>query len=213
MNQTQELFRKIDEICPDGQRNRTSYFQLQYFVVGKEPTIQGKIQSCKREMLSRKEHIQAVMVELEDVTDKKILERIQLDNVATTEGLLPEAKEVIARSHKRKIKALDARIEYCQNEIRAKEDETNFLIGLYEKLIGLEAEKDWDSLEVQAEYWNAKLTREIESRLMMGQLPNVEDFKTVMALPQGMPIKDLTKQLIANKKAEVKRIEDDSDSK
>ena len=88
--------------------------------------------------------------------------------------------------------------------LRAKEDEANFLIGLYEKLLEIEKEKDWDSLEVQAEYWNAKLTREIESRLMLGELPNIEDFKTVLALPAGMPIRDTTLKLIESRKNQVR---------
>lgn len=207
MNQTTDLIEKINEICPNDNR-RHSYFQLQYFVVGKEPTIQAKLQSCKTEMSSRRDHILATTLEIEELLDKKRLEQLAIEKIksSTENDKLLEVEQILIRQHRRKIVALEDRIGYLQRDIRAKEDEANFLIGLYEKLSSIESEKDWNSLEVQCEYWNAKLTREIEARLIMGQLPNVEDFKTVMSLPSGMPVRDITNKLISDKSEAVKKL-------
>jgi hypothetical protein len=197
MSESKNLVDKINELCPDNRKQRHSFFQLQYFVIGKEPTIQGKIRACKIELLSRKGEVESILVAMDDLNDRIRLEELAI-NEYPPEKI--EAEEIRVRQHCRNRLALQRQAEDLQATLAAKEDEANFLIGLCEKLLQVEPEKDWDSLEVQAEYWNAKLTREIETRLMLGELPNAEDFKTVLSLPNGMAIKDQTMKLIQERK-------------
>jgi hypothetical protein len=194
MSETKTLIEKIDEICPT-KSARHSYFQLQYFVVGKEPTVQAKLRTCKIELLSRKNEIEAITVAIDDLYDKMRL--LELHGVRLPES---EMEEINLRREGRHKIALEHQLQELRVTLAAKEDEANFLIGLYEKLLQVEPEKDWDSLEVQCEYWNAKLSREIESRLMLGELPNIEDFKLVLSLPNGMPIKDTTLKMIQDRR-------------
>jgi hypothetical protein len=135
------------------------------------------------------------------------LHELEIERIKESqEAPLSEEEQIKIRQTRRRIKGVDHQIESFASTIKAKENEANFLIGLYEKLIEIEPEKDWDSLEVQANYWNAKLTQEIETRLLLSQQPNAEDFKTVMAMPNGLPIKDATAKLIENRKDDVKKM-------
>lgn len=203
-----ELFEKIDAIAHNGRRYRHSFFQLQYFVIGKEPTIQAKIEACKRELIDRKDAIQSFNNGLEELYDKKRLEEIKIEELKESkesEDYQSERVNILIRQIQRRIKSFNFEIEDMTNRIAAKEDEANFLLGLYEKLNEIEKPKDWDSLEVQAEYWNARLTRLIESQLILGKSPNSEDFLTVLSLPDNMPIKVATKKLIQENKAAVEK--------
>ena len=56
---------------------RHSLFQLQCFVLAKEPTIQGKLQQCLREIKARNQSLEALDLEIEEQKDK--LEIIDLD--------------------------------------------------------------------------------------------------------------------------------------
>ena len=193
-----ELSQKIDEIAPEGRRNRHSFFQLQYFVIGKEPTVQARIQTCKGELISRKDEIESFMTMLEEAYDQY---RVYEFNIEQIKGerhpdQIEEMDQLNIRKLRRQMKVLDYQIEDFKAKMRAKEDEANFLIGLYEKLCEIEEPKDWDSLEVQSEYWNAKLTREIETQLLLGNKPDAETLKSVFVLPSGMPIKEITNGLI-----------------
>ena len=219
------LIQKINELFPNKPNNRHSFFQLQYFVVGKQPTIQAKIRTCKIELLSRKSEIEAVVVSIDDLLDRIKLEEMEIEcisgncetgqieirpherNKKVPQHQMTEYNKIDSRQHERKKLALEHQIDELKATLTAKEEECVFLIGLYERLIQIEPEKDWDSMEVQTEYWNAKLTREIESRLMLGELPNIEDFKTVLSLPDGIPIKDATLKLIHDRQQAYKKQE------
>lgn len=203
------LISKIDELCPNGPRRKHSYFQIQYFLIGKEPTIQAKIQACKTELLSRRDAIKSYEDSIDDLYDQKRLEEIRLEEMKQKNNLedLSELMQINIRRVHRKISSINYKINETREEIKAKADESNFLIGLYDKLCNIEEERDWDDLQVQAEYWNARLTQEVESRLLLGQSPNTEDFKTILALPDNMPIKQLTRQLIENGKNKVRTMD------
>ncbi len=200
-----ELIQKIDEIVPSGYNKRHSFFQLQYYVVGKEPTIQAKMQKCKDELFSRKCDMEGTMNEIEECYDLLRLQEIQIDEFKKAREELDEVGEIQIRQIRRKMKAMQDRVQRLKGNLQAKEDEANFIIGLFQKLCEMEEPKDWNSLEVQAEYQNARLTRELEARLLLGQTPDVEIFKTIMALPDGMPAKTVTQQLIEAGKEKVQK--------
>jgi len=193
-----ELSQKIDEIVPEGRRNRHSFFQLQYFVIGKEPTVQARIQACKNELIVRKDEIESLMVMLEGLYDQFRIEELKIEEIKKSRrpDQIQEIDQIQIREFRRKIKGFEYQIEDFKGKLQGKEEEANFLLGLYDKLCEIEEPKDWDSLPVQAEYWNARLTRDIESHLMLGKTPDAEVVQTVLALPDGMPIKAITHQLM-----------------
>ncbi len=200
-----ELIQKIDEIVPSGYNKRHSFFQLQYYVIGKEPTIQAKVQKCKDELFSRKCDMEATMNEIEECYDLLRLQELQIEDIKKSREELDEIGEIQIRQIRRKMKVMHDRVQRLKGNLQAKEDESNFIIGLFQKLCDMEEPKDWDSLEVQVEYQNARLTRELEAKLLLGQIPDAEMFKTIMALPDGMPVKTVTQQLIEASKEKVQK--------
>ena len=206
-----ELLEKIDEIVPSGYNKRHSFFQLQYYVIGKEPTVQARQQACRDELFARKCDMEGSMNELEECYDLIRLQEIQIEEIKAGQDQLDEIDEIRIRQIRRKIKSMEERVHRAKGHLKAKEEESNFLIGLYQRLCELEEPKDWDSLEVQAEYQNARLSRELETRLLLGQTPDTELFKTIMALPEGMPAKKATQQLIEKGKEHVRSASEDVD--
>src|SRR5262252_686782 len=68
-----ELLTKMEALLKNEVVSRHSYFQLKYFIVGKEPTHQSKLWQCLRELKSRREAMRAIILELDDVNDKLAL--------------------------------------------------------------------------------------------------------------------------------------------
>lgn len=161
------LLDRIKEITASVTEDRHSYFQLKYFVIGKEPTVQAKIRACVRELADRQASIIALEAELTDVM-KKI----------TSFG--EECETSRAMSH---------HLSSLRSKLRGKEQEALFLIEMYEHLITIEEPKDWDDFEVQKEYWSAKLNMELNARLVMGSPLDAELVKTIWALPDDAPVK------------------------
>ena len=49
---------------------RHSYFQLKYFLIGKEPTYQSKMWQCLRELRNRVESLDNMSLEIDELKDK-----------------------------------------------------------------------------------------------------------------------------------------------
>ena len=58
---------------------RHSYFQLKYFLIGKEPTYQSKMWQCLRELRNRVESLDNMSLEIDELKDK-IDEKIEFLN-------------------------------------------------------------------------------------------------------------------------------------
>lgn len=188
----QSLIEKINSL-PAKASERATFFQLKYFVIGKEPTIQAKLQSCLRELNSRKNTIESISIELEEEFDNIELLKISLEK---------EESEIQKRKTIRQILAKEKRIESLRKTLKGAEEEANFIIEMFEYINTLEELKDWDDFTVQEEYWNARLTQEFQSRLISGLPVDAEIMKTILALPDKTPIKSKLLGNINGKKIE-----------
>ena len=65
-----EFTEKLEKMVEQAPENRHSYFQLKYFVIGKEPTLQAQMWQCLRELQARKETIDSLALEIEDTKDQ-----------------------------------------------------------------------------------------------------------------------------------------------
>lgn len=166
-----DLLNKIEELLKSGPPARHTFFQLKYFVIGKEPTIQARIHRCLEEMKTRKSALESLHLEIEEVRERK-------ESLATNE---------------RKIYALDKQLTDLEERARYLEEETLFFYEAYQSLVAQEPRKNWDDPNVQLEYWNAKLGSEIRMRILSGQPIDTKVLETALALPDNAPIK---KQLI-----------------
>ena len=64
------LREEIKELLKNEVAQRHSYFQLKYFLIGKEPTYQSKMWQCLRELKTRYDSLEAIDLEREEVKDK-----------------------------------------------------------------------------------------------------------------------------------------------
>ena len=166
---------------------RHSLFQLQCFVLAKEPTIQGKLHQCLREIKSRKQSLDALNLEIEDQIDK--LELMDFDIADAQENSTSIRKPFIIRSLERKRTALRNNLKELKDKQRNISEELQFFCSAFDQLNRREKIKPWDDPDVQKEYWSEKLRFEVNARLLVRQLPDVELLKTILCLNDDSPVK------------------------
>ena len=59
-------------------RNRHTFFQLRYFVLGKEPTVQSRLRKCLVELRARQESIENLRLSIEEAKDDIELANIDI---------------------------------------------------------------------------------------------------------------------------------------
>jgi hypothetical protein len=187
---------------------RHSLFQLQCFVLAKEPTIQGKLQQCLREIKSRKASLDALELEIGEQEDQ--LQLIDLDVETINESVTPgcnnrdeQRKLIKLRSLERRRKSILASVKELKNKEKNISEEMMFFCSAFDQLSRREKPKPWDDVEVQKEYWSEKLRFEVNTRLLLHQLPDLELMKTILCLHDDSPIKQTTVKMLqdVNKQA------------
>lgn len=177
-----------------------SFFQLNFFVVGKEPTLQAKMHKCLQEIKDRQAAIQAVEFEIDELSDVNAL--FSIDIKKAIKRFQAEEREIRVRQIKRKMQANEIQIATLHAKMDAWREEIKFLQNLYDQIEKHVPLKPWDDYEVQMEYWSEKMAQEIKSRLMMNAPVDIEVIKTAMALPDQAPIK---RQLLDHIKVQEKK--------
>lgn len=179
------LLEKINTLLPPPNYRHT-FFQIKHFMIGKEPTVQGRIQACLRELRDRRNTLEAIELELAEQFDNKMLLEVRankLSHVATTVG------QVKTRQIGRKIKAIEKHMNDLREKIMGIEQESLFIIELYEGLLTQEQVREWDDFQVQSEYWNSKLFNELKVSLLLSGHVSNELVSSIMALPDNSPVK------------------------
>jgi hypothetical protein len=175
-----DLSKEIKKICNLPLKERHSYFQLQYFLIGKEPTIQSRLWRCVRELKSRKDTLISMEMEIEEINDD-----LEIIDISLKENNLkkPEPISIIQeRKIKRQKKAKQIRLLEIQEKKKVIEEECAFLIKAFNKLEEFEKIKPYDDMESQKQYWNEKLSQEFNLRKQLGLPPDLELIKTILAL-------------------------------
>lgn len=186
------LMSELTRITNNQLKERHSYFQLQYFLIGKEPTVQAKLWRCVQELKTRKETLEAINLEIEDTEDDILLLNFKNLNELNLFGIDSGNKEEIEikqRKNERKKKKLTHKIENLRNRLKNVEEEINFIIVCYQSLEKIEVIKDYDDIESQKKYWNEKLSQEFNLRTLFGMPLDLELIKTILALNSDSPIK------------------------
>jgi hypothetical protein len=192
---------KMGDILKNEIPNRHSFFQLKHFVVGKEPTIQGKMWQCLRELRARADALENIDLEIETTKDNKILGDIELEELEgqlyNAENNPSEAKnkngrlriEVKIRQTKRQLDAIDKKIADLERRKKNTEEEATFFIQAFETLNQSEPLKGFDDFEAQTEYWGSKLKENVLLRQIFRLPTEIEAISTVLALPDEALIK------------------------
>lgn len=182
-----ELYQELERITSHKSRNRHSLFQLQYFLIGKEPTIQSKLWKCINELASRKEMLEAMRLEIEEINDNIELLNIKIAEVETEEK--SKKQEIRVRKLNRKKQGLDRRLTTIKDRIEALEFESTFIAKCFCVLEGKEPLKPYDDVQSQKLYWNEVLTQDFSVRQLMGLPQDMETIKTILAMNSDAEIK------------------------
>lgn len=168
---------EVYAIINSGVPNRHSLFQLNFFVIGKEPTHQAKLWRCVEELKSRQKMLDGMVMEIEELHDKNELLYLRMSRCTDAEG------EIKCRMMERRIQANNRTVDDLRSRIVNVEEEMVFFVEAFKKLNEISPQRPWDDVEVQTEYWNAKLEEDVKYRAMMRLPIDAEIVKTIMALP------------------------------
>jgi hypothetical protein len=194
---------RADELASAGNFTKQSLFQLKYFVIGKEHTHQSKLWRCLTEIESRKDQLENINLELEDIKDQ--IELLKLEEIPYRN----EAEQKIrTRIKERKILKITKNADKIAQKQEEIVRELIFFVEAYESLEKIEPLKPYDDIDVQTEYWNEKISQELNLRMLIGRGLDIEVVKTALSLNDKAPVKkeiaNLLENSIKNKQLELK---------
>ena len=187
MQKTNELMVEMKEILKNEIAERHSYFQMKYFIINKEPTIQSKMWQCLREIKTRHESLESIMLEIDEGKDT-LRKRIGKED---SKSELREM-EIGIRKMKRKKVLSEKNLEVLTKKMSHLEEEANFFVITFESLNKIEPLRNYDDIDSQKQYWNEKLLQKVNLKMLLHSTVDTEIIETVMALPDDLPIKQQT---------------------
>lgn len=214
-----EFLNKMNELVEKAPENRHSYYQLKYFVIGKQPTTQSQLWQCLTELQSRKETMDNIQLQVEDLKDElQMLDLQGLKDDATEknirhaskelEEIFQKEKDIKIKRLKRKKESINRNIIKLEKQLDFVTQEARFFVQAFEALERVEPLKDFDDYEAQKELWEAKVSEEINLRLLFHQPLSPDTLKTALSLHEESKVKQEVSKMIGNlEKANVKMIE------
>ena len=195
-----ELYAEIEKLLTNDIVDRHSFFQLKYFIVGKEPTSQSKMWRCLSELKSRKTDLNGINLEIEETKD--VLELLDIE-----EGRLKNWKknddefsdkeaEIKKRQIARKRISIQKSLSDLERKLKFTEEEASFFLQAFHSISKKEPLKPYDDLESQKEYWNEKLSQEFNLKILLQHAPDTELVKTILALNDDSEIKKQTVHIL-----------------
>jgi hypothetical protein len=109
-------------------------------------------------------------------------------------GNQPTERELVRRDcHirglQRRWKAALGHIDTLRQKQKDISEEMMFFCSAFDQLNKREKLRPWDDPDVQKQYWSEKLRTELNTRLMLKQLPDVELMKSILCLHDDAPVK------------------------
>lgn len=188
-----KLISEMDEALKYEVAQRHSYFQLKYFVIGKEPTVQSKMWQCLRELKSRRESLEAIELELEDSKDKLELLDISIEKIDAArpqaDNLTQRESDIRVRQIERQKKAAQANLLQLADRKKWLEEESRFFLETFKSLLKIEPLKHFDDVDSQKQYWGERLAQKLNLKMLTQNQLDTELVETIVALPDDMPIK------------------------
>jgi hypothetical protein len=189
-----ELIKKMDDLLKNDVVSRHSYFQLKYFLIGKEPTNQAKMWQCLRELKLRKDNLKNLLLQIEEEKDKLELHEIniiKLNKLKDQEIDEITAKELVVKQRQlnRAVEGVKNTIIDLQEKQRFIEEECEFFLQTYNNIEKIEPIKNFDDIDAQKEYWGTKLLEKMNLKILLENNIDIELVETVLSLPDDIPIK------------------------
>lgn len=196
------LLAEMDEVLKYEVAQRHSYFQLKYFLIGKEPTIQAKMWQCLREMKARRDSLTSIDLEIEDSKDRLELldisiEKLRVDQQHASENqdgakygdLFQREIDLKIRQIERQKKAAEANLLQLADRKKWLEEESRFFLETFKNLYRTEPLKHFDDIEAQKQYWGERLAQKLNLKMLTHNQLDTELIETIVALPDDVPIK------------------------
>jgi len=189
-----ELIKKMDDLLKNDVVSRHSYFQLKYFLIGKEPTNQAKMWQCLRELKLRKDNLKNLLLQIEEEKDKLELHEINIIKLNKLKD--QEIDEITAKELVVKQRQLNRAVEGVKNtilDLQEKQkfigEECEFFLQTYNNIEKIEPIKNFDDIDAQKEYWGTKLLEKMNLKILLENNIDIELVETVLSLPDDIPIK------------------------
>lgn len=208
-----DVLEKMDKVLAKAPENRHSFYQLKYFVLGKEPTTQAQLWQCLRELQSRKETIDTIKLQIEDTKDEIELLKIDHEKFYVDEDTIFQNKklndiakrerDIKSRRLKRKEESLLTNINKLEKKLEFATQEANFFLQAFEGLEKVEKLKDYDDYDAQKELWEAKVGEDINLRILTRQPLPPDLLKTALSLHKESPIKEQVVNYLEGRKAQI----------
>lgn len=221
------LTAEMQDILKNEVTQRHSYFQLKYFLIGKEPTVQAQMWQCMKELKTRNDSLMALDLEIEDTKDNIELLDIDIEKATlkvreSNSSTILDKKENLIRLRKVERQKVSTEASLIQLIDRKKwlEEECRFFVETFKNLQKIEPLKHFDDFSSQKQYWGEKLAQKLNMKMLTSNQIDPELIETIIALPDDMPIKEKTlttlslrhANMVEQMKATMKNIEKNKES-
>jgi hypothetical protein len=217
-----ELTERASEIIKKAQMpNRHTFYQLQKFVIGKEPTGQAQLWQIVRELEVRLETVESYRKDLEDAEDNLELFDLKIERLDRDIRMFAEVskednplvdldikeREINIRKLQREKESLVKAAQKVNKKMTASLEEMHFLVQAFDAIVAQIGEmKPLDDEAAQREMWNEKLLEEFNLRILLQRPLDPELVKTIMCLHDEAVVKQhLTRTLEAKQRAMIEQ--------
>lgn len=207
--EVEELIVKADEILKNADLpDRHSFFQIEKFIIGKEPTVHAQLWQIVREIQARTETFDSLQKQLEDAEDNLELMDLQIERMDREIKIWSKQedpmfdleikeREINIKKLQREKKSLVRSASKVRHKFKSLIEELSFLVVGYEKIVKIHGKiKPFDDSESQHETWNEKLLEEFNLRVILQRPLDPEFVKTVMCLGDEAPVKKHVSKMI-----------------
>lgn len=204
-----ELFEQVDEILKSIEMpDRHTYFQLEKFNIGREPTGQAQLWQIIRELQVRRDTVDAYNKDLLDAGDNLELLDIRIERLnreiremakqdSTFTDLNIQEGEITIRKLQREKEALVKAAQKVNRKLKYVFEEMAFLVKGYSAVLSQVGEaKPLDDEQAQKEMWNEKLLEEFNLRILLQRPLDAELVRTIMCLHDDAPVKQHTTKML-----------------
>lgn len=206
IKESESIINKVD--LPD----RHTFYQLQKFVFGKEPTVQAQLWQIVREIQARLETIDSYKKQLQDAEDNLELFDIKIErvNIALRKSASDEVKDEYSSLNLREMEINISKLQRdkeslilssrkVNKKLKSTLEELAFLHSAYQSIVKTHGEiKPLDDNEAQKEFWNEKLLEEFNLRVILKRPLEPELVKTILSLDDDSIVKKHVVKMIEN---------------
>lgn len=196
-----ELIQKAEKILKSVEiPERHSFFQIEKFMIGSQPTGQSQLWQIVKEIKARMENVESLTLQIEDTKDTVDELGIKANmafNDNTNQPKTGHNDDLTVALRKIEIKKLNrlkqsaqSSIEKLEKKVKYIMEEVNCLVSGFEALTERVGQiKAWDDPQAQKEMWNEKFLEEFNLRVILKRPLDTDLVKNILALDDDAPVK------------------------